>query len=86
MTIPSDQVRADSVGRAIMLTLTTIGVFGIQDVVSKMLVQTYSPFMITMMRYWGFAAFALFMVLRQAPLGRRSIRECRVGKCCVASC
>ncbi len=60
--------RADQVGRAIILTITTIGVFGIQDAVAKMLVQDYSPFQITMMRYWGFAAFALFLVARQAPL------------------
>jgi drug/metabolite transporter (DMT)-like permease len=35
---------------------------------SKTLMQTYSPFQITMMRYWGFALFALFLVMRQAPL------------------
>jgi drug/metabolite transporter (DMT)-like permease len=60
--------RADQVGRAIILTLTTIGVFGIQDAFAKTLVQDYSPFQITIMRYWGFAAFALFLVARQAPL------------------
>src|SRR4051812_3384490 len=59
---------ADNLGRAILLTLTTIAVFGVQDAVAKLLVQDYSPFQITMMRYWGFAAFALFMVMRQAPL------------------
>jgi threonine/homoserine efflux transporter RhtA len=68
MTMPADSLRSDQIGRAILLTLITIIVFGIQDAVSKMLVQTYSPFLITMMRYWGFAAFALFMVARQAPL------------------
>jgi len=66
-TTPTD-MRADQIGRAIMLTLVTIGVFGVQDAVAKMLVQSYSPFQITMMRYWGFAAFALALVLRQAPL------------------
>src|SRR5690606_34789373 len=65
---PAHSLRSDQIGRAIVLTLMTIIVFGIQDAVSKMLVQTYSPFLITMMRYWGFAAFALFMVARQAPL------------------
>lgn len=68
MTMPAHSLRSDQIGRAILLTLMTIIVFGIQDAVSKMLVQTYSPFLITMMRYWGFAAFALFMVARQAPL------------------
>lgn len=68
MTPTTADVRADNIGRAITLTLITIGVFGIQDAVSKILVQTYSPFQITMMRYWGFAAFALFLVMRQGPL------------------
>jgi len=60
--------RTENIGRAIVLTLITIGVFGIQDAISKVLVQTYSPFQITMMRYWGFAAFSLLLVMRQAPL------------------
>lgn len=63
-------LRTDQIGRAIILTLITIGVFGIQDAVSKVLVQSYSPFLITMMRYWGFAIFALVLVARQAPLRR----------------
>lgn len=67
MPAPLD-TRADNLGRAIALTLTTIAVFGIQDAFSKLLVQAHSPFQITMMRYWGFAAFALFMVMRQGPL------------------
>lgn len=60
--------RTDNVGRAILLTIITVGVFGVQDAMSKILVQTYSPFQVTMMRYWGFALFSLFLVLRQAPL------------------
>ena len=60
--------RTEDIGRAIVLTLITIGVFGVQDAISKVLVQTYSPFQITMMRYWGFAAFSLVLVIRQAPL------------------
>jgi drug/metabolite transporter (DMT)-like permease len=68
MSPAAHSARTDQVGLAIVLTLTTIGVFGIQDAVAKMLVQDYSPFQITMMRYWGFAAFALFLVARQAPL------------------
>lgn len=68
MTPPTAHARVDNVGQAILLTLFTIGVFGIQDVLSKTLVQTYSPFQVTMMRYWGFALFALILVLRQAPL------------------
>lgn len=70
--------RTDNVPLAIVLTLTTIAVFGVQDAVSKVLVQTYSPFQITMMRYWGFALFALVMVMRQAPL-RQAFRSRVVG-------
>jgi drug/metabolite transporter (DMT)-like permease len=70
--------RTDNVPLAIVLTLTTIAVFGVQDAVSKILVQTYSPFQITMMRYWGFALFALVMVMRQAPL-RQAFRSRAVG-------
>lgn len=68
MTTPIAAVRGDNVARAIILTLITIGVFGVQDAISKMLVQDYSPFQITMMRYWGFAVFSLILVSRQAPL------------------
>jgi drug/metabolite transporter (DMT)-like permease len=68
MTISSGGTQNDNVGRAILLTIFTVAVFGIQDVLSKTLVQTYSPFQVTMMRYWGFALFALVLVWRQAPL------------------
>ncbi|QDZ10973.1 DMT family transporter [Devosia ginsengisoli] len=68
MSSSAADIRTDNIGRAIVLTLITIGVFGVQDAVSKILVQTYSPFQITMMRYWGFAAFSLLLVMRQAPL------------------
>jgi drug/metabolite transporter (DMT)-like permease len=70
MSSSSADTRTDNIGRAILLTLITIGVFGVQDAISKVLVQTYSPFQITMMRYWGFAAFSLILVMRQAPLRR----------------
>ena len=73
-TTPASDNRTDNVGRAIVLTLITIGVFGVQDAISKVLVQTYSPFQITMMRYWGFAAFSLILVMRQAPL-RQAFRS-----------
>ncbi|MFC3703403.1 DMT family transporter [Devosia honganensis] len=74
MSISDSSGRSDQIGRAIALTLLTIGVFGVQDAVSKGLVQIYSPFQITMMRYWGFAVFALILVARQAPL-RQALRS-----------
>ncbi|MGV8831901.1 MAG: DMT family transporter [Devosia sp.] len=66
MSIAAIDNRTDNVGRAIALTLFTIGVFGVQDAISKHLMQSYSPFQVTMMRYWGFALFALILVLRRA--------------------
>lgn len=68
MSLSALDHRTDNVGRAIALTLFTIVVFGVQDAISKHLVQSYSPFQVTMMRYWGFAALALFLVARQAGL------------------
>jgi drug/metabolite transporter (DMT)-like permease len=65
---------ADNVSRGIMLTLISIAVFGVQDAVAKLLVQDYSPFQIVMMRYWAFAAFSLFLAMRQAPL-RQALRS-----------
>jgi len=75
---PSADFRPDNVGRAIALTLVTIAVFGVQDAISKTLVQSYSPFQITMMRYWGFALFSLVLVMRQAPL-RAALRSAVPG-------
>jgi drug/metabolite transporter (DMT)-like permease len=60
--------RRDNIGRGILFALIAVVVFGIQDAVAKTLVQTYSPFHITMMRFWAFAAFSLFLVARQGPL------------------
>ena len=68
MSIAAIDTRTDNIGRAIALTLFTVSVFGVQDAISKHLVQSYSPFQVTMMRYWGFALFALFLVVRQGGL------------------
>jgi drug/metabolite transporter (DMT)-like permease len=68
MTPTTPTAPQDQIGRAILLTLITVSVFGVQDAMSKTLVQTYSPFQVTMMRYWGFALFSLILVMRQAPL------------------
>jgi drug/metabolite transporter (DMT)-like permease len=59
---------------AIGLTVLAILIFGIQDAVSKQLVQDYSPFQLAMMRFWVFAAFSLFLVARQAPI-RQALRS-----------
>jgi drug/metabolite transporter (DMT)-like permease len=60
--------RADNVALAIGLALVAVLIFGVQDAISKVLVQTYAPFQIAMMRFWAFAAFSLVLVSRQAPI------------------
>lgn len=62
--------RADNVPLGIGLTIAAILIFGVQDAVSKYLVQGYSPFQLAMMRFWAFALFSLFLVMRQGPLSQ----------------
>lgn len=66
--------QADNVALGIGLTVLAILIFGLQDALSKHLVQTYSPFQLAMMRFWAFAAFSLLLVARQAPL-RQAFRS-----------
>lgn len=65
---PAERHRTDNVGLGIGLTILAILIFGLQDALSKLLVQTYSPFQLAMMRFWAFAAFSIVLVSRQAPL------------------
>jgi drug/metabolite transporter (DMT)-like permease len=59
----------DNVGRGIALALAAILVFSTQDATSKFLVQSdVSPFQMTMMRFWAFAAFSLVLAWRQGGL------------------
>ena len=70
--------RADNIALGIGLTVLAIVIFGVQDAVSKSLVQTHSPYQIAMVRFWAFAAFSLWLVSRQAPL-REAFRSCYPG-------
>jgi drug/metabolite transporter (DMT)-like permease len=66
---PESGARAgDNVGRGIAISIAVVLVFGIQDAISKTLVQTYSPFEVVMIRYWAFVAVSLFLAGRKAPL------------------
>ena len=58
----------DNVGLGLVFSITSILVFGVQDAISKLLVQEYSPFQVVMIRYWGFCALALLLALRQGPV------------------
>ena len=64
----------DRTSIGIVLTILSVFVFGFQDVAAKILVQTWSPFQVAMMRYWAFGLFSLLMVMRQAPL-RQAFRS-----------
>jgi drug/metabolite transporter (DMT)-like permease len=68
LDVPAERRKADNVALGIGLTVLAILIFGLQDALSKILVQTYSPFQLAMMRFWAFAAFSLVLVSRQAPL------------------
>ncbi len=70
MTAETSPDSAAGNSRGILLAVIAMLVFGLQDAVAKMLVQDYSPFQISMMRFWAFAAVALFMVSRKAPLSQ----------------
>lgn len=59
---------ADNTPRGIMLVICAILIFGVQDAVAKILVQSWSPMQISMMRYWAFGLLSLLLVMRQAPL------------------
>ncbi|MEO7223660.1 MAG: DMT family transporter [Devosia sp.] len=68
MTNSADTSR-DNVGRGIVLAVAAILVFSTQDATSKFLVQSdVSPYQMTMMRFWAFAAFALLLAWRQGGL------------------
>lgn len=70
MSIPAAGAKSDNIARGIVLSVVAILIFGLQDAATKMLVERYSPFQVTMMRYWAFGAFSLWLVWRQAPLSQ----------------
>ncbi len=64
----------DNIGRGIGLVLVAILIFSTQDAVSKWLLQAdVSPFQMTMMRFWAFAALSLLLAWRNGGL-RASFR------------
>src|SRR6185312_12360907 len=60
--------KQDNVGRGMALALAATFVFATQDATSKLLVQSVSPFQMTMMRFWAFAALALVLAWRKGPI------------------
>lgn len=68
MTDLAAGARRDNVGRGIFCALVAILIFSTQDVVSKLLVQSVSPFQMTMMRFWAFGAFSVILALRRGSI------------------
>src|SRR5690349_13224822 len=69
MTNTTAPLRRDNVGRGIALALLAILIFSTQDAATKYLATNdVSPFQMTMMRFWAFAAFSLILVLRAGPI------------------
>ena len=66
--IASPRRKEDNLALGIGFTVLSVLIFGVQDALSKLLVQDISPFQVAMMRFWAFAPFALYLVSRQAPL------------------
>ena len=65
--------RQDNVARGVAFALIAILIFSTQDATSKLLVQSVSPFQMTMMRFWAFGAFSLLLALRKGSL-REALR------------
>ena len=65
--------RQDNVARGVAFARIAILIFSTQDATSKLLVQSVSPFQMTMMRFWAFGAFSLVLALRKGSL-REALR------------
>lgn len=67
MTTAPNSAEPD-LGKGIALLLLATAIFGIQDVLAKIVVQNYAAFQIVMIRYWAFAAFSVWLAMRRGSL------------------
>ena len=58
----------------IVLMLSAVTIFAIQDGFSRHLAETYNVFMVIMVRYWFFAGFVILLALRRPEGFRAAIR------------
>lgn len=68
--------RTDRQGTAIGLICLSAFIFATQDGISRYLASTYSPILITMLRYWFFTLFVVVICMRQ-PGGLRQASRSR---------
>lgn len=73
---PLAQQRQDRQGTAILMMCAAAFIFAAQDGISRHLGATYSPILITMLRYWFFAVVVLALAMRR-PGGLRAMRSNR---------
>lgn len=64
----------DDVRAGIAYTIVAIFLFATQDAATKFLVGGYSPFQMTMMRFWAFCLMAVVLAARKGP-ARQSFRS-----------
>lgn len=74
---PSLSLSRGEIRKGYLFALSAITIFALQDGISKHLGQLYPPVMITMIRYWAFAGFAL-MLASQARGGLRGTARSRM--------
>ncbi len=58
----------------ILLMLSAVTIFAVQDGFSRHLAETYNVFMVIMVRYWFFAGFVILLALRRPEGFRAAIR------------
>ncbi|WP_319530909.1 DMT family transporter [uncultured Cohaesibacter sp.] len=63
----------------LVYALLAVTIFSIQDAITKHVGQLYSPFLISMIRYWAFALFGLALVLNTKGSFRAAIYTARPG-------
>ncbi|MCZ4273911.1 DMT family transporter [Maritalea porphyrae] len=59
---------SENVPKAIILTLVSLVIFGVQDIAVKLLVADFSVMQVVMIRFWGVALFTLIWIGRNSDL------------------
>ncbi|SNY92019.1 Permease of the drug/metabolite transporter (DMT) superfamily [Cohaesibacter sp. ES.047] len=60
-----------------VFALLAVTIFSIQDAITKHVGQLYSPFLISMIRYWAFALFGVLLVMNTKGSFRQAIHTAR---------
>ncbi len=82
----SIRVRHDTQRPGYLFTLLAVTIFATQDGISKYLGTHYSPILITMIRYWVFAAFVLLLAIRSGGIAKAAATKRPFCRFFAASC